>query len=230
MKKLLVTAALALAVFDAVALYVWLEHKKKAAAQAAAPVEAAPAPEPAPPVDPTASERSASDPAPAPAASVPCGSAESCRAYCQDPANKASCDAMAARLREEAAAQADAQPAADPAAPALDPKFKEALDAASPTTLACLNKALGRRTVAALRSGEAHGFDPAKGPAVERCFRRGSPRRPRGGGGRQPGPGGCSSEQACIAYCSNPAHRSECLASPAIPEQFKAMIRQFPQQ
>ncbi|HVE13468.1 MAG TPA: hypothetical protein VNI01_08755, partial [Elusimicrobiota bacterium] len=143
-----------------------------------------------------------------------CKNNEECHQYCADPAHVAECNSFA----RKGGGGGD--------------KMQEALRTASSRVWKCLEDGVDAKTFAKLKRGVVD-LSPEDGAVVESCFKESGVadnNKPYKLGDEIPegysGPGGCKTMEACIQFCTLPANREVCMASPYIPEQYKGMLQQ----
>lgn len=167
-----------------------------------------PEPEPDRPAPPKLAEPAMGEKGGAPLGPGGCRSAEECQRYCSIASNAAECRASAQKDRTRVIAL---------------------VRAGSPTSRACVVQAVGKPAYDRFMSGKEN-ISPKFSAAMKRCFQT----APDGTFGHRPdgkkrsaGPGGCSSGEACMAYCSQAENAEECLAWKDLPPQFRPMLQKL---
>ncbi len=146
-----------------------------------------------------------------------CKGRDECEAFCNDPANQEACFQFGKEhgliSQEDLTNMEEGMKQA-----------KEGLDRAPPEVASCLQEKVGAGVLEKIRSGQFTP-NPQLGEAMRTCFEENMPQGPppgmEGGEGNMPGgqfqggPGGCTSQEECQAYCQ--AHPEQCGGS-AFPE------------
>lgn len=137
-----------------------------------------------------------------------CKSKEECDAFCNKPENQPICKQFGGQNGQTPQDTNGIQPGMKGP--------KEALSEASPEALACLQGSLGNDAVEQIKSGLRMPTQ-IEGDKMKACLSVASQPVQSGpvdggtaGGPKQSGPGGCSSQAECDAYCQT--HREECAA------------------
>ncbi|MEK7510601.1 MAG: hypothetical protein AAB567_03600 [Patescibacteria group bacterium] len=139
-----------------------------------------------------------------------CKGKEECETFCNNPANQEACFEFAQEhglIREE-----DLEHMKEGLM-----QLKEGLDMAPPEVADCLRSTVDSEILEKIEAGTFLP-NPELGEAMRQCFEKFMPppfegEHPEGFGPPRAGfggPGGCKSEEECIAYCSDPVHLQEC--------------------
>jgi len=121
-----------------------------------------------------------------------CSGQQECEDFCNNPANQEACFAFASEhgLIPEGELQSLEEGIG---------RFQSGFNDAPPEVKTCLNDAIGADTIRKIVAGELLP-NPEIGGHMRRCFEQFGSK----------GPGGCETEEECVAYCSDPAHFDEC--------------------
>lgn len=142
-----------------------------------------------------------------------CKGREECDAFCNNPANQEVCFQFAKEHgligQEEIAHMQEGMQ-----------RFREGIKATPPEVAECLKSKIGEEVLEKIEAG-AFMPNPQLGEYMRSCFEQFMPKQfliegahPEGIGPEERiefrGPGGCTSEEECKTYCSDPAHQEEC--------------------
>ncbi|MDP2641620.1 MAG: hypothetical protein Q8P39_03805 [Candidatus Yanofskybacteria bacterium] len=131
-----------------------------------------------------------------------CQDRNECESFCNNPANQQTCFEFGKEhglISDEELANIEKGTR----------RFQEGMESAPAEVVACLESSLGSKTIQKLKSGQLTPT-PKLGESMQSCFEEFTPK----------GPGGCSSEEECKAYCADPSHGDECGFSPQEGQEF----------